>query len=381
MPLMTRKTFKELAEVGRRPCISIYIPTDRVGDNKKAQIRFKNHIQMGRGCLQDQGMSERQISEFTRPLEMLQNDPEIWRHLSDGLAVFLSPGKFAYSTFPIRFKEYAEVNTHFYLLPLMPVFNGDGRFFILALSLGQVRLFEGTRDHVMEIGIDDLVPQTIYDTIGHDYEQRSLQFRSGQTGGGEGLFHGQGRGKDYRKEEIVKHLREINRSLAGFLQGYESPMVVASVDYIFALYRTVNTYAHLFPKNISGSPDEEKMQDMHQRAWSLLKDHFLKHRHKTLKDYHFLSSKGRTTSVMADIVYALQEGRIDTLFIQKDQHLWGVVDKASNGVHIQDEKTAENHCLLDRVAKSAFLQGARVYLMEGEEMPENGSVIAATLRF
>lgn len=381
MPLMTRNVFRELAEVRQRPCISIYIPADRVGDNKKAQIRFKNHIQKVRGSLQDQGMQGRQIIEITKPLEMLQNDPEIWRHLSDGLAVFLSPGKFAYSTFPIRFKEYAEVNTHFYLLPLMPVFNGDGQFFVLALSLSQVRLFEGTRDHVTEIGIEDLVPQTLFDTVGHDYEQRSLQFRSGQTGSGEGLYHGQGRGKDYKKEEIVKHLREVNRSLTSVLQGYEAPLVVASVDYIFALYRNVNTYENIFSKNISGSPDEENMQELHQKAWSLVKDHFLKHKDKTLKHYRFLSSKGRTTSVVADIVYALQEGRIDTLFILRDQHLWGIVDKDSNGVQVQDEKTSENHCLLDRAAKSAFLQGARVYLMDAEEMPEKEAVIAATLRF
>jgi len=382
MPLMTRKIFKELAEVRQRPAISIYVPTQRTGDNKKAQIRFKNHIVEVRKQLQEQGMQGRHIMEFTRPLEMLQNDTEIWRHLSDGLAIFLSRGKFAYSTFPIRFKDYAGVDTHFYLLPLMPVFNGDGRFFILALSLNRVRLFEGTRDHVMEIGIEDLVPQSLQDTVGSDYEQKSLQFRTGQSGGeGRGLYHGQGRGKDFKKEEIVKHLREVDRSLADVLQGYGAPLVIACVDYVFPLYRSVNTYGNLYQKNISGNPDESHMQDLHQQAWHLLKDDFQKHRKDTLKHYHFLNSKGRTTSIIADIMQAADEGRIDTLFLQKNRHVWGVYNKHTHDIQVQEEKTTQNHCLLDTAAKSAFLQGARVYLLAGDEMPENGSLATATLRY
>ncbi len=378
---MTRKIFRELAEVRQKPCVSIYIPTDRIGDNKKGQIRFKNHIQSVRNHLQENGMQGRQVVEFTKPLEMLQEDPEIWRHLSDGLAVFLSPGKFAYSTFPIRFREFQNVGSTFYLLPLMPVFNGDGRFFILALSLNKARLFEGSRDYISEIAIEDLVPQRLQDTVGTDHEQKALQFRSGQAAGGHSIYHGQGAGKDYRKDEILKHLREVNRSLLEVLQDYDAPLVVACVDYIFALYRSVNSYPKLFPKNIPGNPDELHMKDLHASGWPLLKDHFLKHRRDTLRHYQFLSSKGRTTSIIEDIVHAAREGRIDTLFIEKEKQLWAEIDTGGNGISIKDEKTPGSICLLDMVAKDAFLGGARVYLLEREDMPEKESHATATLRF
>lgn len=69
----------------------------------------------------------------------------------------------------------------------MPVFNGAGRFFLLALSLNAVRLFEGTRDHIAETAIQQIVPQQMEDTVGSDYEQKSLQFRSGQTAVGMGF--------------------------------------------------------------------------------------------------------------------------------------------------------------------------------------------------
>ncbi len=381
MPLMTRKIFHELAEVKQHPCVSIYIPTERVGENKKAWIRFKNLVQETRNELHERGMQGQKILEFTQPLDMLLDDSEVWRHMSDGLAVFLSPGKFAYSTFPIRFKDYAEVNAHFYLLPLMPVFNGDGRFFILALSLNQVRLLEGTRDHVIEIPVDDLVPQTMEETVGADYEQKSIQYRTGQTGGEQGLYHGQGRGKDFKKEEVAKHLREVDRGLAGLLQGHDAPLVVAGVDYVFAIYRDLCAYNRLFKKHISGNPDEMHMQELHQKAWPLLEDYFMKHRRDTLRQYDFLASKGRTTSILADIVFAADEGRVDSLFVAKDQRAYGLVDRESHAVQLQEEKTKENHCLLDRAAKATFMQGGRVYLLDWEEMPEKESVATATLRY
>ena len=380
MPLITKSIFRELAEVRQRPCISIYIPTSRSGDNKKSRIRFKNKVQEVRKELEGQGMQHKQIQEFTQPLEMLLDDGDAWRHMSDGLAVFLSPGKFAYSAFPIRFKEYAEVNTHFFLLPLMPVFNGDGQFFVLALSLNQIRLFEGTRDHVAEIAIEDLVPQTLQDTVGHDYEQRSLQFRTGQSGPGQSVFHGQGRGKDYKKEEIVKHLREVDRNLNKVLRNYDAPLVIACVDYIFALYKTANTYNNLYPKNISGNPDEAHMENLHQDAWVLLKDEFEKHRKEALRQYEFLSSKGRTASIIDDVVAASEEGRIETAFLKKDQSLWGRVDKESGKVIVDREKSPDNHCLLDRVAKETFLQGGKVYIQDPEEMPVD-TLAAASLRY
>lgn len=379
---MTRKIFKELAEVRQRTCISVYLPTERVGDNKKARIRFKNIIQGARNELQELGMQGKDILEFTKPFDMLLEDSEIWRHMSDGLAVFLSPGKFAYSAFPIRFTDQLQVGNHFYLLPLMPVFNGDGRFFVLTLSLKKAQLFEGSRDHMSEIEIEDLVPQSINDTVGYDYEQKSLQFRTGQSAEGKGLYHGQGRGKDYKKDEIEKHLREVNRNLVDILQGYDAPLVLACVDYIYPIFKKVNTYEHLFGKHIPGNADEAQMQWLHGKAWELLSAHFQKHRRETLKHYQFLASKGRTSSILEDVVLAAEEGQIETLFVAKGEQRFGVIDPADNGgIRLHDEKNYHNYCLLDFAARSAFLKGSKVYLMDGEEMPDKGSVISATLRF
>ncbi|MFO7874488.1 MAG: hypothetical protein R6U62_08390 [Bacteroidales bacterium] len=380
MPIITRKTFQELADVKQEPCVSIYIPTNRVGDNKEAQIALKNKTREIRKTLEAHWLKEKQVEEFMKPLNMLLEDSSLWRYMSDGLAVFMSPGKFAYSTFPAHFRERAEVSNRFHLLPLIPMYNNDGRFLILALSLQQARLFEGTRDYIMEIGIEDLVPQKIEDSVGHDYEEKSLQF-SGATRGGQGVYHGHGSGKDDKKEEVLKHLREVDKNLAEVLQDYEAPLLLACVEYIFGLYRKVNTYKNLHGSYIQGSPENKQMDTLHREAWALLEEAFNKQRREALEHYHFLTGKSRTTTIMGDIVQAAKNGRIDSLFVLKDKNLYGVFDSASGDVDIHDKKRPDNHCLLDRSAIDAFLQGGRVYLMDEDEMPEEGTMAAAALRY
>ena len=59
---------------------------------------------------------------------------------------------------------------------------GDGAFFVLALSQGSVRLFEGSRDGIRELDLAD-IPTSLRDAVGYDYEQRSLQFHTGAGAG------------------------------------------------------------------------------------------------------------------------------------------------------------------------------------------------------
>ena len=381
MPIITRKTFKELADVKQEPCVSIYIPTNRVGDNKEAQIALKNKTREIRKALEGHWLKEKQVEDFMKPLNMLLEDSSLWRHMSDGLAVFMCPGKFAYSTFPAHFRERAEVSNRFHLLPLIPMYNNDGRFLILALSLQQARLFEGTRDYMMEIGIEDLVPQKIEDSVGHDHEEKSLQFRTGTTQGGQGVYHGHGSGKDDKKEEVLKHLREVDKNLAEVLLDYDAPLVLACVEYIFGLYRKVNTYKYLHNSYIQGIPDDKQVDTMHREAWALLENEFDKHRREALEHYQFLTGKSRTTTIMGDIVQAAENGRIDSLFVLKNKNLYGIFNNESGDVEIHDRKRPDNHCLLDLSAIDAFLQGGRVYMMDEDEMPEEGAMAAAALRY
>lgn len=379
LPVITRKKFSELASVKGQNCVSVYIPTQRRGNNEESKIRFKNRMQKIQKQLLESGMTEKHVNNYLAPLYGLLADSNLWRHLREGLVVLLSSDKFFYSTLSLSFREYSTILDSFYLLPLIPHFNGDGKFYILALSLKRVRLFECTRDSINRVDISGIVPQKLEETVGYDYQQKSIRLRSVPANNGQGMFHGQGEGKEDRKEEIIKHLRKIDRGLSKILNNQVAPLIVASVDNIHAYYRQVNSYKNLYDENISGNPDGEDMAALHQKGWKMLMPIFRQRRKASKEEYFHSLSRKKASAKIDEIAVAATNGEIKTLFVKKD-FLWdGIMSSYQKQLTVDNKPHIPE--LIDTCAKSTFLKGGKVYLMEPEELPEDKSILNAIFRY
>ncbi|MDX1477448.1 MAG: hypothetical protein R3301_07050, partial [Saprospiraceae bacterium] len=193
MYIITREIFAELAKVRNDHCVSLFIPTHRAGQEvlqKVDAIKLKNQLAAVRTTLEEEGMSVRDIDHLLAPATKLVDDQEFWHHQSDGLAIFLAPGFAKHLTLPLAFEAFYYIGKSFYLKPLMPMFTGDGRFFILALESEQVRMYEATRHSIADVIIKDLVPSDPGEVVGYDHEETQLQFRSQQEGQGNAIYHG-----------------------------------------------------------------------------------------------------------------------------------------------------------------------------------------------
>jgi hypothetical protein len=381
MKIITIKNFEDLASVKDNNCVSIYIPTQSAGENRDSHIRFKNKVLQAKNTLKKKGFHESDAIHFLKPCFDMVDDPGFWRQLSNGLAVFRSKDIFVYYHLPISFRDFYMVGNNFYLLPLIPVFNENGQYFLLALSQQSVRLFSASRDHISEINIADSVPRSISESVGEDYEQKSLQYQTGYTQGAQIMFHGQGSGKDDKKVETEKFLRDVDTHLKNVINDYSIPMIVAAVDNVFHLFKKVNTFPHLHEKFVRGNPDESDEKKLHKESWEQIKDDFLKDKEEKTGKYSFLASQDRTSENIEEIVPAAFQGKIDTLFVQKNQHIWGGYNEEYNSVSKKDIKEDGDSCLLDIAAKSTFLQQGHVYLAEEEEMPANNSPVNAIFRY
>lgn len=380
METMTKKLFEKLADYHQPWCVSIYIPTSRIGLNEESRIRLKNQMQLIKKSLAERGLKEPQIKELLQPLNKIYDDRTFWRHLSDGLAIFFNKNHFESFTLPLNFKEFSDVNDSFYLLPLIPYFFGDGRFLILAVSLKNTKLYEASRTKINEIDIKKRIPISLEDAVGYDFEQRHLQFRSEQRSG-QAVFHGQGDTKDEKKEEVVKYLREIDRGLLPLFNEYNVPLIIASFDYIFIQYKQINSYNGLYEKNASMNPDENDIKSVHEKSWNVIKEYFQENEEQAKEQYYMLSNKKRTSSRIEEIVPAAIDGNIDTLFVQAGKNVWGLFLENYKTVIVNHEKHNENRCLIDLAAKASFLQGGKVFIMKEDELPEKETVANAILRY
>jgi hypothetical protein len=383
--MISKKELLELTQIQNSLAVSVFIPTHRAGKetlNGEDALKLKNQLKEVKHKLEKLGIHKNEIKNLTAPITKLINNGEFWRHQSDGLAIFLSENKFKIYTLPVHFEEFNIVSNEFYLKPLMPLFNGDGVYYLLTLKADAVSFYEGTRHSITEIKVDDLTPSRLEDIVGYDYEQKSLQFRTQQGNQGEGSFHGHAKSDEKAKNELLQYFRAIDKGLMKILHNDQTPpLVVSCLDYHFPIYKEANSYKNLYPRHISGNPADMDSLELHDRAWNLLKSHFNKSRQDKKEQFHELSKSGKTSTDLNEIITAAQDGKVDTLFLKKNGDILG---QYKTEPELQDSGNITNSTgvpLLNFAALKVFEQGGKVFLEGEEDLPDSSSEINAVFRY
>ncbi len=384
MQVLSKEVFNELANYRSETCISIFLPTHRGGmevNRREDEILFKNQLKELPAQLEARGFSVREIEDFLQPAYALLNDTTFWHRASDGLAVFIGERFFRQFILPDHFEPFIYLADHFYLKPLMPILNDDRHFFLLSLSLEEVRFFESTQHSIKELHVADLTPGELKEVVGYDYEEKSLQFHSAQGGAGRAVYHGHGRATDKDKDEIEQFLRAVNKGLMTILNDQTARLVLACVDYLLPIYQKVNDYQNLHPANVSGNPEQEEPGALQKKAWATVAPVFRAAREEQWTRFGEMVSTARTASQLADILPAAVAGKVDVLFLENKQEVYGAFDEQSQDLRRDNSKQPDNSALLNLAAIKTFEQGGRVYLLEPEEMPVKGAVACAIFRY
>jgi hypothetical protein len=359
------------------------VPTSRAGeevDQKHAQLKLKNIVKDVRSTLEESGKVEEEVHANLQRLEELQNDDHFFRHQSDGLAIYLQGSEMSYFTLPVHFEPAYYVADHFYLIPVLPFFNDDGTFYLLALSQQKATLYEGSRHFMAELILDQGALEPPEEEAGT--KEKSLQFRS--AGGAQKgvLYHGQGSGKDDRHKDLEKYFHSVDQAVNALLRNDKAPLVLACVDAHFAVYRDLTAYNFLFPDYIPGNPDETDAQMLHEKGWDLVEEYFLNERKAQREQMRNLSAGGRTSYLLEEILQASLDGRIETLFLQKGIDKYGLYDQQQRAViRVRPAKEKNSVSLFNLAASHALVKGARVFLENKENMPFQETEINALFRY
>jgi hypothetical protein len=385
MDIITNEKLKELVQINEPHCISIFIPTNRAGQEVTQNVdqkNLKNKIKEVKHKLESYSLKEREISKLLEPLTGLLNDPGFWKYQSDGLAIFRNHDFFEYYTIPVAFEPYSYIADHFYTLPLMPYINDEVKFFLLALSIGNVKFYEGFPHQINEVVMDDLLPGKLQEVVGFDFEEKNLQFRTGNDARGGANFHGHGStSEEEKKLEITKYFKAVNEGLMKFLNGKKTPLLLATVDYLVPLYNDVNDYKYIQREFIAGNPEYEEPVYLHERARELLEGQYDQVRKEKVKAFEYELSNQKASYNEEEIIKAAIDKRIDTLFVNKSEELWGIYDKENYKILIRDKEDAQSSDLLNLAAAHTILNSGRVYLAGPESVPEPASKLNAIFRY
>jgi hypothetical protein len=392
---LTLEDLRILAEKRSQYCISLYLPTRRMSKEiRQNPIRLKNLIGKAEEQLLALGIRRQEADAFLEQGRALLGEAPFWQHQSDGLAVFVTPEGIRPFRLPIPFEEVAVVSDRFHLKPLLALFTGDGRYYVLALSQNEVRLFQCTRHSAHEIHVDGM-PKDLDDALKYEEFEKQLQFhtrtagvkapgRGFQSGVREGrrpaIFHGHGSATNIEKDAILRYFLQIDRSLQKVLYRDKAPLVLAGVEFLFPIYRSVNTYQHLLEEGVEGNPEILKPEEIQRHAWAVVEPHFARAQAEAAALFRQELGTGRATNELEAVVSAAAQGKVDILFVAVGAQRWGMYNPDNGKAHLHACEEPGDEDLLDFAAIQTMLNGGTVFAVRQEEIP-GGALVAALFRY
>ena len=385
---LTHTMLNDLIQANEPNSLSLYMPTHRIGtEAEQDPIRLRNLLDEAEKKLHAAGVDRLTIQAQLAPARRLQDDHAFWQHQSDGLVIFAAPDAYHQWRLPLDFAPLTRIADHFYVKPLLPLLTDDGRFYILALSQNDVRLYQATRYTIDELALEG-IPTSVAEALPFDDAERQLQYHTG-TGAGTGrrsnggraaIFHGHATGTDDEKETLRRFFRQVDDGLMELLEDAHAPLVIAAVEYVAALYKEVSRYPHHLDQGVHGNPEPWSADELHRRAWELVEPVFRSAREEALATYQALSAQGQATPELSTVMQAAHTGRIDTAFVAQEHQVWGTFDPQTYAVTVDDEPSPANRDLLDLIARQTLRHDGVVYALEPEAMPDAADV-AATFRW
>jgi hypothetical protein len=378
--ILSEADLREVVADGIGPAISIYQPTQRGGpEAAQNTVRLKNLIGRAEERLSNRGLRRPEVSTLLSPLRELLDNSAFWRYTLDGLALFTRPNFFRYFKLPYEVDELVVVGDAFYAAPLVQALS-DGYFYILALSQASVRLFQATRFGAREVDLSGVdIPRNLGEAMRYDdFEKPNLE-RHPISGGR--LQHGHGPGERDMKNEIERYLNAVDAGIAKVIPGNKYPLVVAAVDYLIPMYRSVSNYGAVLDKGAEGNPDQLSAAELHERAWPIVEPHFESNLSRAKERFGNAVGAGIASCDLAEVLGGAHTGRVETLFVQRGEQRWGVFDLASGEVTLNaDQGGLADVDLIDLATRQTLAHGGDVHMVTAEDMPCDDAV-GAVFRF
>ncbi|MEY6430817.1 hypothetical protein ABC977_00160 [Thioalkalicoccus limnaeus] len=368
LDLPTADDLTDLATQRTDIAVSIALPTTPVSTKTDAdRILMKNLTKTALDQLEAVGSDKRRVRDLIEELDDLVDDAEFWRFQAHGLVVFATPDNLRTFRVPNALEPLVKISDRFHLKPLLRSVSFCNAGYVLALADGGVRLIEVTADlPASEVQIEGM-PKDAASAVG----EASIATRSysGRIGGSEG-----------KKVRLRQYARKVDGALRGLLAGSSTPLILASVESLGAIYRSVNTYPHLAAAGIEGNPERLSAAELAAAARPILDGLY----RAQIADWHALYSQrdqeDRASTDIKRVARAATFGAVQRLLVDMDQVVHGTVDENDGTVTFADTASAETYGVVDEIARRVLLTGGEVLSVRESDIPD-GKPLAAILRY
>lgn len=348
--------------------VSLYLKTTPETQHiDAARTRLKQLATDAVAQLEEAGVPKRTIWPIEEQLHDLMDDDDFWRVQANSLAIFVTPDSLRSYRLPNHLSETVQVSDRFHIKPLLRAVSMPQHAFVLALAENEVRVVEVLGDQpAQEIRVPNM-PKDAASVAGTaNVNSRSY---SGRQGGGEG-----------QKHHLRQYCRAIDAALRGLLAGRHEPLILAATDPLLSMYRTINSYPHLAAEAITTSPVRVPAHDLGTHAREVL-DGINAASVAAFGDlYAERENEGRATTQVARAARAATFGAVDTLLVDMDSIVPGVVDDTTGEITFDKDESAVTYGVIDEIAGRVIAHGGRVIAVRRADIPQEAE-LAAVLRY
>lgn len=381
---VAREDIRDLIEQASAPCVSLFLAAHRPGETQQRMVQLENLLRRAESELAADGYELQWIGALLAPARELMDPLLLERYQAHSLAIYVAPGMFRLFELPQPLEEQAFVGRQPTIKPLLMPTTAVESFYVLALSKNQVRLIHATPHGVESVALPN-APQSLdnalqIDTLGRQARRHISPSTHGGASGA--MYPGYGNGNVDEKGQIQQYLQQVEAAVALALQRAYEPLALAGVEYLLAIYRSLNSYANMSAASIGGNPDHLSNEALCVQAAAALAplSAFDAAREAELYFKSAAHTPSRASSNLRAILPAAHAGRVARLLIAGDRQAPGRYDPATETVSVHDEALPGDEDLLDTAARQTLLHGGEVLALPADVIP-GGGIAAALLRY
>lgn len=362
--MIHRSDLRELQAVNEYPSVSILLPTHRTSpDNRQDPIRVKNLVAEAKSRLLSE-FSQREMETLFTKLDGLVEGVD-YEHLLDGLAIYVNNDVAQAFTLPFTVNERVVVDPTFATRDLVFTLNRTPRYYVLALSEKDTRLFEGFGATVEEI------------------RRGGFPMRHEGAGGATRLPSGPGVNTSAQRDEAHRDFfRAVDEKFGAFQSEDKLPLVVAGVDRYLAFFREVSRHTTDSAGTLQGNYDTSSEHELARLVWPVMEEYLARRRTEALERLDTAVGAQRSSSTIGEVWRMAKEGRGDTLLVEQDYHYPATVDETGMLLSPAKDATAPGVIddAVDEVIEGVMAKGGSVVFVDDGALAQHQR-IALVLRY
>lgn len=369
MKTILRSDFEALARVDGS-CVSLYLSLQPLGlQGEGDSLRLKKAIEQAEEQLLTRGCSKDDVAKLMASARDLPTSDH-WAKRGRSMAILLGPGTQQCLPLTIDVSEEAWCDKYLHVRPLLPMVIESDRFYLLAISRNHVQMYEGNADELIPLQLKDM-PRNMEDALQAEVADRATRAHSATMGGGgqhTATFHGQGGLPDSVKGEEAEFVAHIARVVDGHLEGQTSPLVLATLDEVAAVWHRVSNYNNTLSEIVGGTADYQSPHQLYDAAWGVLTRSIEHSRQESFRQACNPRGSGTVLKNLDEVLPAAAAGRIETLFVDPRRPIYGEFDRESGRVEAYPAGVTSECDLLEVAIHETIGHRGRVYAMPQAEL-------------